>query len=446
MRVLGWSYACFALVGCFEPTRNNLGSGESTGGTASPESGTSTEPVASSESTASSTASESTDGANTTTEATGGDSGGPTCGNGTVDGGEACDDGINDGSYGGCSPDCTAHGPHCGDGRVHRSAGEACDDGDEVDGNGCNIDCIESGAMLWTETYSSNIRVSDDHAADVDIDDDGTLLVVGTSDYESNGLPAAGLLLWYDSDGVLLDDRTANEAYARVSFGGPGYVILQNEGANDHAVAAFDATSALQWTRPIDATALSAIAVDQEGSVYVAGFDVALPGYDTVRAKLDSDGDILWDVRISADSEGCFDVDLLPDEGALFACDTTRWVDADGTMTAELEQNLDEIVTRSDGTFAGLNDAGAFGFDNAGAQEWHAPVGASRDIAIDGAGNVVVVGGQGIAKFTAGGAEMWTATHDANATGVAVAPDDAIVVVGDYDGVTSDVWVRKYAP
>src|SRR5690606_39154526 len=40
----------------------------------------------------------------------------PVCGDGVVEGDEVCDDGVNDGSYGGCSPDCTALAPHCGDG------------------------------------------------------------------------------------------------------------------------------------------------------------------------------------------------------------------------------------------------------------------------------------------------------------------------------------------
>lgn len=49
--------------------------------------------------------------------------------------GEACDDGVNDGSYGGCSPGCGALGPRCGDGEV-QSEHEACDGT-----AGCGEDC-----------------------------------------------------------------------------------------------------------------------------------------------------------------------------------------------------------------------------------------------------------------------------------------------------------------
>lgn len=65
----------------------------------------------------------------------------PRCGDGRVDPGEACDNGTNDGAYGGCAPDCTL-GPRCGDGRIDPT--EACDDGagnaDEA-GASCRSDC-----------------------------------------------------------------------------------------------------------------------------------------------------------------------------------------------------------------------------------------------------------------------------------------------------------------
>ena len=51
-----------------------------------------------------------------------------TCGDGIVAGDEACDDGVNDGKYGGCTSTCD-HGPSCGDGVLQADAGEQCDDG-----------------------------------------------------------------------------------------------------------------------------------------------------------------------------------------------------------------------------------------------------------------------------------------------------------------------------
>ena len=57
---------------------------------------------------------------------------GPRCGDGNLDPGEECDDGNNlDGD--GCSSQCTIE-PYCGDGNLDE--GEECDDGNLIDGDG----------------------------------------------------------------------------------------------------------------------------------------------------------------------------------------------------------------------------------------------------------------------------------------------------------------------
>ena len=72
---------------------------------------------------------------------------GPVCGDGTLDAGEECDDGNTvDGD--GCSAVCTIE-PFCGDGTL--DAGEQCDDGNNTDGDGCSAVCtIENEAPICT--------------------------------------------------------------------------------------------------------------------------------------------------------------------------------------------------------------------------------------------------------------------------------------------------------
>jgi cysteine-rich repeat protein len=72
----------------------------------------------------------------------------PNCGNGTLDATELCDDGNNTAGDG-CAVDCTIEDGYecpnnlcqliCGNGTVN--PGEACDDGNNVSGDGCQDDC-----------------------------------------------------------------------------------------------------------------------------------------------------------------------------------------------------------------------------------------------------------------------------------------------------------------
>ena len=64
------------------------------------------------------------------------------CGDGIVTPNEACDDGVNDGSYGGCEPGCRARAPFCGDGIV-TAPEEQCDNGVNAGGYGeCAPGCV----------------------------------------------------------------------------------------------------------------------------------------------------------------------------------------------------------------------------------------------------------------------------------------------------------------
>jgi fibro-slime domain-containing protein len=52
----------------------------------------------------------------------------PICGDGVVAGNEVCDDGVNNGAYGGCLPGCLGRAPYCGD-AVLQNPPEQCDNG-----------------------------------------------------------------------------------------------------------------------------------------------------------------------------------------------------------------------------------------------------------------------------------------------------------------------------
>lgn len=68
----------------------------------------------------------------------------PICGDGIKTRDEACDDGENKGGYGKCATGCVL-GPRCGDSKIDAEAGENCDDGNLVSGDGCSSTCKKEG-------------------------------------------------------------------------------------------------------------------------------------------------------------------------------------------------------------------------------------------------------------------------------------------------------------
>jgi cysteine-rich repeat protein len=79
------------------------------------------------------------------------------CGNGQIDAGEACDDG-NHRSGDGCSQVCGQE--ICGDGVIQKSNGEECDDGNTLPGDGCDASCqLELDKMAWLADERSRLVV-----------------------------------------------------------------------------------------------------------------------------------------------------------------------------------------------------------------------------------------------------------------------------------------------
>lgn len=71
------------------------------------------------------------------------------CGNGIKETGEACDDGNTNDSDG-CRSDCTSS--TCGDGEIQAANGEECDDGDNIDDNACSNSCLPNAEYCGNGT------------------------------------------------------------------------------------------------------------------------------------------------------------------------------------------------------------------------------------------------------------------------------------------------------
>jgi hypothetical protein len=326
------------------------------------------------------------------------------CGNGVVEMGEACDDGINDGSYGGCNSDCQSLGPFCGDGEVN-GGDETCDDGDDQNGNGCNNDCAESGLVLWTASYNSPAN-DIDSGNGIDVDSDGNVIAVGSTRRIDIGQGTDVWVRKYDDDGSVLWTSTYNDPDNSADLGA------------DVAVAGI-------------------------GSIYVVGDtrrDDLGEYYNILVAKYDADGNLLWDENHSS-------------VGSAY--------DTSGGAALDDQGNL--FVAGYLGKSGDTGDAWVGKYDSNGASQWtrtYAGDGNDDDYAWgaahDGNGGVVVAGQEynlvngadiWLRRYDGQGGTMWTVTYDSNANATDEAQDVAMdgegnfVVTGTANGA---IWVAKY--
>jgi fibro-slime domain-containing protein len=105
------------------------------------------------------------------------------CGNGMKEAGEGCDlgplNGLFNGDATGCSKTCTqepscrdasgvtqACASVCGDGNVDTAAGEGCDDGNAVSGDGCSETCALEGGFTCTDMPSPDTQACSTGAGD----------------------------------------------------------------------------------------------------------------------------------------------------------------------------------------------------------------------------------------------------------------------------------------
>jgi len=172
---------------------------------------------------------------------TGGTGGSPAvCGDGTVEGTEACDD---MGESATCDDDCTL--AECGDGVLNVTAGEECDDGNTMAGDGCGATCLLPPAALFNGTYfyqalAGNFPVPAGYSWWGDLMADGVSEITG------------GTLSWNDGAGGVLSDSAPEIAYTvdaarRMTWPGGGAFNAQGGIASDGSVATMSSIGATGW-------------------------------------------------------------------------------------------------------------------------------------------------------------------------------------------------------
>lgn len=390
------------------------------------------------------------------------------CGNGEVEPGEICDDGSNDGSYGGCEPGCGARAPFCGDGQVEPEE-EGCDDGNERQGDGCNVDCLPSGSILWSVmTLIEPFAFEDAAAVDLARNDNGNLVVVGAGPFGGSG---SGWRAVFDADGEVISMTEVAEGDAR-EVASLATAFFE---ARQDVVVALDNVGEPVWTTAVPGVRTIAALTEQTAVVgYDAGATTRIGivsedgvsmftsiDHEPARVRVDFESRTILTVGASNVSAHSYALDELWSDVYPLFWDVETFESGFAPMpgmasSAVLAPTEDEAVVHI------LAEQGVeidrFEFDEPSAQYDRL-----LDLAVDSAGNVIVAGREAVTagddeyrgvviKINPDGEEVWSQrlavsqieSISRGFVGVVVDDEDNVYVAGA--GEFDRFWLVKYAP
>ena len=264
---------------------------------------------------------------------------------GSSSSGEASSSGTGSSSGGAVSGSSSGEGssssgapePYCGDGLL--DAPELCDDGNAVDGDGCNVDCVLSGQLLWSTVDGGALGLVDEGLG-CDVDGTGSIYVAGLTalsaadeewwvrKYADSGEP-----LWtqtYAGSAKLKDQGRAVvvDVAELVYAAGLANVLMQS---NNVVVRKYAADGMPVWTKSYDGGVMlgdiaSAAALTKAGDLLVGGATgVVNAGNDTWLRKFSPAGATLWTRSHAGAGKGNDETNALAvtdDGGAFYAAGT----------------------------------------------------------------------------------------------------------------------------
>ncbi len=320
------------------------------------------------------------------------------------------------GSSSGSESGTTTGEAACGNGVVEDA--ESCDDGNDVDGDGCNRDCVASGELVWLTEIDNPMGLGG-FASAVASNAAGDIATVGSFASSDQGysldiftatLSSTGEIGWVDVYDSALPDQSQVGTVAGTEYGADvvleddGEVVVVGQEFLDPAaifVRKYDAAGAEVWTRTGMDTADgfgAAIALGPGGELYVGA---ALESSAWLRRYNGAGADV-WTQTPVGPGGACVGTSC---NGAFeIAADAAGFVLA-GTLDGNA--TFDQWVARYD-------SAGAVGWtaliDEDGGNDYAWDVALAGDGAVYALGSVVE-GGMGetrLRRFEADGTLSWT--------------------------------------
>jgi len=380
----------------------------------------------------------------------------------------------------------------CGNGRLEDD--EACDDGNHVNGDGCNNDCTISATLVWE--YRSGLK-SDDSFEGVASTADGTIFAVGAR-FIAEGMQDRWVAKFQDQALVwekTYDHGQFEKAFAVAVHGSVVYVAgaASPLGNNDAWLGQLDLNGKIIWEDEFDSgfgdDFVTNLSATPEGDVVAAGV-ISLNGglAATWTRRYGADGEVQWTREVPILAKALFSIGpgvvvtaeqvvvgsyRAPQPGQLTAI-LFAYPPSGGEPVFMVDLPTNGAVfgvasEPSGGLALALQDM-ADGFvinatTSAGKLSWSSKdcVGeAGVAAAIDSQGDIVVIGrGAGaigtnirLCKFSADGDLRWGKDIDGGLAddrghAVAILPDDRIVATGRmWAGETerSDAWLAVFTP
>jgi len=382
----------------------------------------------------------------------------------------------------------------CGNGTLDDD--EACDDGNLVNGDGCNNDCTASAALVWE--YRSGL-LDFDMFNGVATSADGRIFAVGAK-FTEGGTHERWVaelknsaLVWSET----YEHGAYEAAFAVAVHGSSMYVAGTTMAALDNRdawTAKLDLDGKIIWEDEFDSgfgvDFLTNLAVTPEGDVVVTGIASVEGGLGAVwTRRYGASGDVQWTHQIPSQREPFFAngpgvtataaqvvvgfyrnpepdvfqsvligyppgggepawIEDLPTSGTVLGITS----DPGGGLIAALQDNASDqfVVDRATSTgqllWSSSECTGTYG----------------KAVAIDGQGDIIAIGGGWSAKgdnirlckFTAEGKLRWAKDLDGDAgddlgLAVAILPDDRIVAAGRMwggDEGKTDAWLAVFTP
>lgn len=418
-----------------------------------------------------------------------GSAAGTATGSGTEGAGSASEVGSGDGvSSDGAPP------PVCGDGVL--DDGESCDDGDRLNGNGCNNNCTESGVEYWTRIIDGGSSMVDSVDA-VAVGPSGGVYFTGLADTPT------GRVAWVRSHGPEGDENwTESFEVGGASGRGLGLSVTADErilvvASNDYASLAESVGELLTYGADgtiLDTVALAALPSDVhvglDGGFAVSGADLSALGgsrdYHAWTANYSSLGNERWS-DVETDGLGGAEAVVVDGSGNVVVCASvggSYWLrkfsaEGDRIWTRDFGPGEvrdlgtgpdDEVIAVGDDPtnamwVASISGDGVIQWTDVVDEGQSTGVGVSvgPDASIVAVGRVMVIafGHDALArKYTSDGDVLWSqhwdvldgesSVIDTDAVGVTVDAQADIYVVGDVrqggDPTLRDVWIRKISP